>query len=76
MFCGGVVLEKHMLKMRRAIALYDFEAMDLEYQCSTLLESNLSLQQLCGASQASLVVRQTMELDDAKKRRSQQSRHQ
>ncbi|MCO5599143.1 hypothetical protein L7F22_053243 [Adiantum nelumboides] len=49
-----------------ALCKDDFEAMELESQCSTLLESNLSLQEWCGASQVSLA-RQTVELDDAEK---------
>ena len=68
MFCSGIVLKQSLLKKRRVIALCkdDFEAMELESQCSALLESNVSLQEWCGASQVSLA-RQTVELDDAEK---------
>ena len=48
-FCAGVVMEQSFLKNWRVIVLCkdDIKTINLEAQCSSLLESNLTLQEWC-----------------------------
>lgn len=66
-YCGGHVLEQSLLNKRRCIALCkdEFEAMEIESQCSSLMESDASLQEWCGAHVA--LQKQTIQLDEEDK---------